>query len=75
MQFAAERASLSLTLGSLTRRLLVIDGSPPVGAVPDQFAAGFASAPRLLGSAVVSWPVRMNAPPSVRRNGFGRPPD
>ncbi len=41
MQFAAARASLSLTLGSLTSRLMVVDGSPPVGAVPDEFATGF----------------------------------
>ena len=40
---------------------VMVDGSPPVGAVPDEFAAGLRSAPRLRGSAVVSWPVRMIA--------------
>ena len=41
---------------------MMIDGSPPVGAVPDQLATGFATPPYFL---VVSWPVRMIAPPSV----------
>ena len=41
MQFAAKRASLSLTLGSLTS--MVIDDSPPILAAPNQFAAGFAA--------------------------------
>ena len=43
MQFAAERASLSLTLGVAHETPMVIDGSPPVGAVPDEFAADFAA--------------------------------
>jgi hypothetical protein len=44
---------------------VMVDGSPPVGAVPDEFAAGLRSAPRLPGSAIVSWPVRRIAPPSA----------
>jgi hypothetical protein len=44
MQFAVERASLSLTLGSLT----MINGSPPVRAVTHQLAAGFAAPPDFL---------------------------
>ena len=43
MQFAAERASLSLTLGVAHEPSMVIEGSPPVGAIPDEFAAGFAA--------------------------------
>jgi hypothetical protein len=43
MQFAAERASLSADIGVAHETPMVIDGSPPVGAVPDQLAAGFAA--------------------------------
>jgi hypothetical protein len=50
---------------------MVIDGSPPVGAVPDEFAAGFAAPP-------TSWKrccfvASENDRAAVRRNGFGRP--
>jgi hypothetical protein len=50
---------------------MVIDGSPPVGAVPNEFAAGFA-APS------TSWKRRCfvaneNDRAAVRRNGFGHP--
>src|ERR1700730_7230686 len=44
---------------------MMIDGSPPVDAVPDQLATGFAAPLDFLENAVVSWPVRMIAPPSV----------
>src|ERR1700730_12180832 len=43
MQFAAERASLSLTFGVAHETDVMIDGSPPVGAFPDQLATGFAA--------------------------------
>src|SRR5437016_3974149 len=48
---------------------IVIDGSPPVGAAPDQFATGFAAPP-------TSWKRRCfvaskNDRAAVRRNGFG----
>src|SRR5580700_1390577 len=59
------RASLFVAdIGVADEAPMVIDGSPPVGAVANEFATGFAAPPRLLGSAVVLWPVRMIAPPS-----------
>ena len=43
MQFAAERAFFVADVGVAHETSMVIDGSPPVGAVPNEFAAGFAA--------------------------------
>ena len=43
MQFAAERAFFVADIGAAHETPMVIDGSPPVGAVPDEFATGFAA--------------------------------
>jgi hypothetical protein len=40
MQFAAERAS---DIGVARETDVMVDGSPPVGAVPNEFATGFAA--------------------------------
>ena len=43
MQFAAARASFVADIGVAHETSMMIDGSPPVGAVPNEFAAGFAA--------------------------------
>ena len=48
-------------IGVARETSMVVDGSPPVGAVPNEFAAGFTAPLDFL----VSWPVRMIAPPSA----------
>jgi hypothetical protein len=48
---------------------MVIDGSPPVGAVPDQFAAGFATSLDFLEALCFVASEKDRA--AVRRSGFG----
>jgi hypothetical protein len=48
MQFAAERATFVCDIGVAHEPSMVVDGSLPVGAVPDEFATGFAASFNLL---------------------------
>ena len=50
---------------------MVIDGSPPVGAVPDEFATGFAASLDFLEALL--FVASENDRAAVRRNGFGPP--
>ena len=50
---------------------MVIDGSPPVGAVPDEFATGFAASLDFLEALL--FVASENNRAAVRRNGFGPP--
>jgi hypothetical protein len=50
---------------------MVIDGSPPVGAVPDEFATGFAASVDFLEALL--FVASENDRAAVRRNGFGPP--
>ena len=43
MQFARRARLFVADIGVARETSMMIDGSPPVGAVPDEFAAGFAA--------------------------------